>query len=70
MSPTPRKYRVLAGLNYTVGEGDDQEDKRAEIDDVVDDLPADSVKWLTDGGYIEPARKSKARKPEQNGDDT
>jgi hypothetical protein len=71
MSPTPRKYRVLTGLNYTVGEGDDLEDKRVEVDDVIDDLPSDSVKWLIDGGYIEPVRKSKPGKPqEQNGDDT
>lgn len=60
MSPTPRKYRVLTGLNYMVGD----EDKRAEVDDVIDDLPVESVEWLTDGGYIEPVRKSKTGKAE------
>ncbi len=40
-----KKYRVLTGLNYG--------DKRAEVDDVVDDIPAKSVTWLLEQGHIE-----------------
>lgn len=46
------RYRVLTGLNYPP-------DKRAEIGDVVEDLPAQSVKWLIADGYIEDADKPK-----------
>lgn len=46
------RYRVLTGLNYPP-------DKRAEIGDVVEDLPAQSVKWLLADGYIEDADKPK-----------
>ena len=28
--------------------------KRAESGDVVNDLPGESIKWLLEGGYIEP----------------
>lgn len=38
-------YRVLTGLSYPP-------DKRAEIGDVVDDLPPKSVKWLLEQGHI------------------
>lgn len=44
------RYRVLTGLNYPP-------DKRAEIGDVVEDLPAQSVKWLLADGHIEDAAK-------------
>lgn len=39
------KYKALVGLNYG--------DKRVEADEVVDDIPADSVEWLLEGRYIE-----------------
>jgi hypothetical protein len=39
-------YRVLTGLSYPP-------DKRAEIGDVVDDLPSKSIKWLLTRGHIE-----------------
>ncbi|HSW64403.1 MAG TPA: hypothetical protein VLH56_14010 [Dissulfurispiraceae bacterium] len=41
------KYRVLAGMDYPP-------DKRAEPGDIVSDLPAKSVGWLLEQGYIEP----------------
>lgn len=44
------QYRVLTGLSYPP-------DKRAEIGDVVDDLPAQSIKWLLADGFIEDASK-------------
>lgn len=39
-------YRVLAGISYPPN-------KRAEIGDVVTDLPPRSIKWLSDAGVIE-----------------
>lgn len=42
-----KRYRVVTGLDYN--------DRRAEPGDVVDDLPAKSVKWLTEQGHIVPA---------------
>lgn len=57
MAPKPRTdpeprvaYRVLVGLNYPAA----GLDKRAEADDIVEDLPAKSVPWLLQDGYIEP----------------
>lgn len=44
------KYRALAGINYPGKSGE----KRAEAGELVSDLPTKSVKWLLDGGYIEP----------------
>jgi hypothetical protein len=50
-------YRVLVGLDYPP-------DRRAEPGDVVEDLPAKSIKWLTEQGLIEPAgAASKPGKP-------
>jgi hypothetical protein len=46
------RYRVLTGLDYPPN-------KRAEIGDVVEDLPAQSIKWLLADGYIEDADKPK-----------
>ena len=55
------KYRVLQGIDYPPN-------KRAEIGDVVDDLPATSIKWLLESGAIEdsskPAKKIEETKPE------
>jgi len=39
------KYRVLIGINYPPN-------RRAEIGDVVDDLPAKSIKWLRESGAV------------------
>ncbi len=43
-------YRVLNGLDYPDGTGGE---KRAEIGDVVTDLPASSIPWLLEQGHIE-----------------
>ena len=48
-------YRILTGMNYPP-------DKRAEIGDVVDDLPPKSVKWLLAQGHVEPV-EGKGGKP-------
>ena len=48
------KYRVLSGIDYPPN-------KRAEIGDVVDDLPADSIKWLLESNIIEPADKASSK---------
>ena len=46
------RYRVLAGMDYPPN-------KRAEVGDIVDDLPAQSIKWLLADGFIEDADKPK-----------
>lgn len=48
----PKRYRVLAGLNYPDPARKGQE-LRAEPGDVVGDLPAKSVRWLLEAGVIE-----------------
>jgi len=45
------KYRVLTGLDYPPN-------KRAEAGQVVEDLPAQSIKWLLESGLIEDISKS------------
>lgn len=40
------KYRVLTGLDYPP-------DKRAEVGDIVTDIPKPSVAWLIEQGHIE-----------------
>jgi hypothetical protein len=47
------KYRALVGLSYPP-------DRRAEAGDVVDDLPAKSIKWLLEQDLIEPVGKPSA----------
>lgn len=47
-------YRVLNGLSYPP-------DKRAEVGDIVDDLPSKSVKWLLAKGHIEEVKGSAPR---------
>jgi len=47
------KYRILSGIDYPPN-------KRAEAGDVVDDLPAKSIKWLLESNIIEPADKETA----------
>lgn len=57
-------HRVLVGLNYPP-------DKRAEPGDIVNDLPASSVKWLLAGGFIEEVdpKPSKAKPTSKEDDD-
>lgn len=50
------KYKVLVGIDYPPN-------KRAEPGDIVDDLPSRSIKWLREGGIIEPL-DAKHRDPE------
>ena len=55
------KYRVLQGIDYPPN-------KRAEIGDVVEDLPPTAIKWLLESGAIEdtskPAKKIEEPKVE------
>lgn len=44
-------YRITGGP--TGDAGVNYKNTRAEVGDVVDDLPRESVKWLRDQGYIE-----------------
>ena len=44
------RYRVLQGIDYPPN-------KRAEVGDIVEDVPAQSVKWLLDSGIIEDTDK-------------
>jgi hypothetical protein len=39
------KYRVLVGVEYAT--------RRAEPNEIVDDIPAKSIKWLREQGLIE-----------------
>jgi len=47
-------YRVLAGISYPPN-------KRAEIGDVVDDLPSRSIKWLLEAGVVEQVDTAKPK---------
>ena len=55
------QYRVTggpdgnAGLNY--------KNRRAEPNDVIDDLPRESIKWLREQGYIEAVGKDAPSDP-------
>jgi len=40
------RYRVNQGIDYPPN-------KRAEVGDIVDDLPASAIKWLVADGVIE-----------------
>ena len=51
------RYRVLQGIDYPPN-------KRAEVGEIVTDLPAQSVKWLLDTGIVEDADKP-TKKTEQ-----
>ena len=52
------RYKVLQGIDYPPN-------KRAEVGDIVEDIPAQSVKWLLDSEIIEDADKptKKTEKP-------
>jgi hypothetical protein len=53
------RYRVLLqGIDYPPN-------KRAEVGDIVEDLPATSIKWLTEIGAIEDADKPAKAKIEE-----
>ncbi len=45
------RYRITGGP--TGDAGVDYKAKRAEVGDIVDDLPRDSIKWLREQGYVE-----------------
>jgi hypothetical protein len=49
------KYEVLVGLDYQV----EEQNRRVEPGEVVDDIPAESVEWLKKGGYIQVVRSKK-----------
>ena len=49
------RYRVIQGINYPPN-------KRAEIGDVVDDLPSSAIKWLVAEGVVELADSISAKK--------
>ena len=59
-------FKVLAGIDYA--------DKRAEVGDVVSDLPSSSIAWLVEQGIVEkiesekPLSKSEPKSP-KSGDD-
>jgi hypothetical protein len=44
------RYRVLQGIDYPPN-------KRAEVGDIIEDIPAQSIKWLLDSGIIEDTDK-------------
>lgn len=52
------RYRVLQGIDYPPN-------KRAEVGDIVEDIPAQAIKWLLDSGIIEDTDKptKKTEKP-------
>jgi len=50
------KYKVLQGIDYPPN-------KRAEVGDVVEDLPPRSIKWLREQAIIEPV-DPKTKDPE------
>lgn len=52
------QYRVLVGIDYPPN-------KRAEIGDVVNDLPGGAIKDLLANGYIEPADGKKVSVKEE-----
>ena len=51
------RYRVLQGIDYPPN-------KRAEVGAIVEDIPAQSVKWLLESGIIEDASKPSKLKEE------
>jgi hypothetical protein len=51
------KYEVLVGLDYQV----EEQNRRVEPGEVVDDIPAESVEWLKKGGYIQVVRPKRKK---------
>lgn len=52
------RYRITGGP--TGDAGLDYKATRAEVGDVVEDIPRDSIKWLREQGYIEIVGKESA----------
>ena len=50
------KFEALVGMNYA--------GKRAELGDVVSDLPTKSISWLVEQGHIVPVTDSNPSEPE------
>lgn len=48
-------YKVLTGIDYPPN-------KRAEIGDVVSDLPTSAIKWLVEGNHIELVEQQSKKK--------
>lgn len=46
--PAASGYRINTGMNYG------PENKRAEVGDIVTDLPEESLKWLVKQGHVTP----------------
>jgi len=72
MAAKPR-YRVLRSLMYTPAKMDGRpvHIRRAAIGEIVADLPASSIVWLTQQEIIEPAaatRRSRNEEGEPDGD--
>lgn len=55
------KYRVLTGIEWGT--------RRAEAGEIVDDLPAKSIKWLRDSNLIELVDGSKPEPEAEPADD-
>lgn len=49
------EYKILQGLDYPPN-------KRAEIGDVVSDLPKESISWLIASGVIAPVNETSSEK--------
>ena len=60
------RYRITGGPSGDAGL--DYKAKRAEVGDIVDDLPRDSIKWLREQGYI--ALDGKDEQPLDSADPT
>lgn len=61
------KYRITGGPDGSAGL--DYKAKRVEQDDIVDDLPRESIKWLREQGYIEPVGKTDADETDESPSD-
>ena len=48
-----KKYRALTALMYPASAKDTKASRTAEVGDVVDDIPAECIKWMLAAGFIE-----------------
>lgn len=48
------KYRVLTGMNYRPKGA--KNEVRREPGEIIDDIPAKSIKWLLEQGHLEPVK--------------
>lgn len=53
------KYRALVGIEFPTG-------RRVEAGEVADDIPANSIKWLSEQGLIELVDGGKAQPAEDD----